>query len=108
MNWALRVRDPLGFRAVSDVSAKWQPAGYEVRFDGGSAMIAHFEGHIMASMAADGRRGAAFVRQRLRRVAAPRREGVGTFRPRLSGVAFSPAERVRRRQAHFDGSRRAV
>ena len=48
VNWALRVREPLGFRAVSDVSAKWQPAGYEVRFDGGQAVIAHFEGRIVA------------------------------------------------------------
>lgn len=48
VNWALRVREPLGFRAVSDVSAKWQPAGYKVRFDGGSAVIAHFEGRIVA------------------------------------------------------------
>ena len=48
VNWALRVREPLGSRAVSDVSAKWQPAGYKVRFDGGSAVIEHFEGRIVA------------------------------------------------------------
>lgn len=48
VNWALRAREPIGFRAVSDVSAKWKPAGYEVRFDGGSAMIAHFSGRIVA------------------------------------------------------------
>ncbi len=35
VNWALRAREPIGFKAVSDVSAKWKPAGYEVRFDGG-------------------------------------------------------------------------
>lgn len=48
VNWALRAREPIGFKAVSDVSAKWKPAGYEVRFDGGSAVIAHFEGRIVA------------------------------------------------------------
>lgn len=48
VNWALRSREPIGFRAVSDVSAKWKPAGYEVRFDGGQAVIAHFEGRIVA------------------------------------------------------------
>lgn len=48
VNWALRAREPIGFKAVSDMSAKWKPAGYEVRFDGGSAMIAHFEGRIVA------------------------------------------------------------
>ena len=35
VNWALRAREPIGFKAVSDVSAKWKPAGNEVRFDGG-------------------------------------------------------------------------
>ena len=35
VNWALRAREPIGYRAVSDVSAKWKPAGNEVRFDGG-------------------------------------------------------------------------
>lgn len=48
VNWALRAREPMGFKAVSDVSAKWKPADYEVRFDGGSAVIAHFEGRIVA------------------------------------------------------------
>lgn len=48
VNWALRASEPMGFKAVSDVSAKWIPAGYEVRFDGGSAVIAHFEGRIVA------------------------------------------------------------
>ena len=48
VNWALRAHEPIGFRAVSDVSAKWKPAGYEVRFDGGCAMIVHFEGRIVA------------------------------------------------------------
>ena len=48
VNWALRSREPLGYRAVSDVTAKWKPAGYEVRFDGGQAVIAHFEGRIVA------------------------------------------------------------
>ena len=43
VNWVLREREPIGFRAVSDVSAKWKPAGHEVRFDGGQAVIAHFE-----------------------------------------------------------------
>ena len=48
VNWALRSREPIGFRAVSDVSAKWKPAGYEVRFDGGCTMIVHFEGRSVA------------------------------------------------------------
>ena len=47
VNWALRAREPIGFRAVSEVSAKWKPEGYEVRFDGGKAVIAHFEGRIV-------------------------------------------------------------
>ncbi|MBP3739272.1 MAG: hypothetical protein J6I72_09535 [Muribaculaceae bacterium] len=34
VNWALRAHEPIGFRAVSDVSAKWKPAGYEEHFDG--------------------------------------------------------------------------
>lgn len=38
-NWALRAGDSIGFRAVSGLSAKWRPAGYEVRFDGGCAVI---------------------------------------------------------------------
>ncbi len=44
MNWALRCYSPLGYQAVKEVSAKWRPAGYELRFDGGCGMIAHFEG----------------------------------------------------------------
>lgn len=48
VNWALRSREPIGFRAVSEVTAKWKPAGCEVRFDGGCAMITHFEGRIVA------------------------------------------------------------
>lgn len=48
VNWALRAREPIGFKAVSDVNAKWKPAGYDVRFDGGCAVIAHFEGRIVA------------------------------------------------------------
>ena len=47
VNWALRAREPIGLKAVSDVSAKWKPAGYEMRFDGGQAVIAHFEGRIV-------------------------------------------------------------
>ena len=47
-NWALRAREPIGFKAVSDVSSKLEPAGYEVRFAGGQAVIAHFEGRIVA------------------------------------------------------------
>ena len=39
VNWALRVYQPLGVIQVSDASAKWTPEGYEIRFDGGSAMI---------------------------------------------------------------------
>ena len=44
VNWALRVYHPLGVIQVSDASAKWTPEGYEIRFAGGSAMIAHFAG----------------------------------------------------------------
>lgn len=50
VNWALRAREPIGFRAVSDVSAKWKPAGYEVRFDGGQAVIAHRRGGLLLSI----------------------------------------------------------
>ena len=48
LNWALRAREPIGFKGVSEVTAKWKPAGYEVPFDGGQAVIAHFEGRIVA------------------------------------------------------------
>lgn len=48
VNWALRVYQPLGVIQVSDASAKWTPEGYEIRFEGGSAMIAHFAGRIVA------------------------------------------------------------
>ncbi len=48
VNWALRVYHPLGVIQVSDASAKWTPEGYEIRFTGGSAMIAHFAGRIVA------------------------------------------------------------
>ena len=40
VNWALRLREPLCCGEVNDVRSKWTSEGYEVRFDGGSAMIA--------------------------------------------------------------------
>lgn len=48
VNWALRLREPLCCGEVNDVRSKWTSEGYEVRFDGGSAMIAHFSGRIVA------------------------------------------------------------
>ena len=48
VNWALRLREPLCCGEVNDVRSKWTSEGYEVRFDGGSAMIAHFAGRIVA------------------------------------------------------------
>lgn len=48
VNWALRCYHPLGVVQVKDVKAKWTSEGYEVRFEGGSAMIAHFAGRIVA------------------------------------------------------------
>ena len=48
VNWALRLREPLCCGEVKDVRSKWTSEGYEVRFDGGSAMIAHFSGRIVA------------------------------------------------------------
>lgn len=39
VNWALRAREPIGFRAVSDLSAKWKTAGCELRFDGSRCAI---------------------------------------------------------------------
>ena len=48
VNWALRLREPLCCGEVKDVRSKWTSEGYEVRFDGGSAMIAHFAGRIVA------------------------------------------------------------
>lgn len=48
VKWALQAREPIGFRAVSEVTVEWKPAGYEVRFAGGHAVIAHFEGRIVA------------------------------------------------------------
>lgn len=44
----MRCYSPLGFQAVNVVKSKWTAAGYELRFDGGSAMIAYFEGRIVA------------------------------------------------------------
>ena len=48
VNWALRLREPLCCGEVNDVRSKWTSEGYEVRFDGGSAMIAHFAGRVVA------------------------------------------------------------
>lgn len=45
----MRCYSPLGYQAVRDVKSKWSSAGYELRFDGGCGMIAHFEGRIVAS-----------------------------------------------------------
>lgn len=44
VNWALRCCSPLGYTAVKEVKSKWSAAGYELSFEGGSAVIAHFEG----------------------------------------------------------------
>ncbi len=48
VNWALRLQEPFCSKQVNEVQSKWTSAGYEVRFDGGCGMIAHFEGRILA------------------------------------------------------------
>lgn len=48
VNWALRVYHPLEVIQASDASAKWAPEGCEIHFAGGSVMIAHFAGRIVA------------------------------------------------------------
>ena len=44
VNWALRCYSPLGYTAVKEVKSKWTAAGYELSFEGGCGVIAHFEG----------------------------------------------------------------
>lgn len=44
VNWALRCYSPLGYQVLKEVNAKWLPVGYELHFDGGSAVKAHFDG----------------------------------------------------------------
>lgn len=48
VEWALMTYEPFRHVQLEKLTCKWVESGYEVRFDGGSAMIAHFSGRIVA------------------------------------------------------------